>query len=380
MRISHVVENLNRGGLERVVLDLVREQAALSHACQVLCLFERGHLADELTAAGVEVVACGKHRGLDARALRRLRDAIRAHGAEIVHSHNAMAHYYAVAATLFLGVRRINTRHGMGNFPCSIRRELLFRLSLVATHSVVAVCVPAFRNFVRYRAVPPSKMVVIHNGIQIDQFHVGDSEARNDLRRMLGWGESAVVLGCVARLNAAKDHETLLRALQMVRVHYPQAGLVLVGDGALRASLEALSADLKLDQAVRFLGDRGDVAELVRGFDLFVLSSLTEGYSIALIEACAAGVPIVATRVGGNGEIVYERRNGLLVESRAPQAFAQAVQSLLADANTRARMASESRRLAEQYGSVKSMSARYLDLYRGHLPVDRSVVSPTGIA
>ena len=122
LRISHVVENLNRGGLERVVIDLARAQRGMGHDCQVVCLFEAGSLAGELAAAGVPVHACGKRGGLDLGAIARLRGHLRQHRTQVLHTHNPAPHYYgAVAALLERTERLVNTRHGMGTAPFTIR-------------------------------------------------------------------------------------------------------------------------------------------------------------------------------------------------------------------------------------------------------------------
>ena len=140
MRISHIVENLNRGGLERVVIDLAKAQAAAGHDCQVVCLFEAGSLAHELTSHGIPVVACDKRDGADMRALLRLRRALSSQRTEVLHSHNGLPHYYAMAAAMGLGLRRIvNTRHGMGDVTPSSRREWLCRQSMHFADVAVAV-------------------------------------------------------------------------------------------------------------------------------------------------------------------------------------------------------------------------------------------------
>lgn len=364
MRVTHVVENLNRGGLERVVLDLAREQAMLGHAPQVVCLFEAGQLADELAANGIEIVACHKRRGLDRRALAILREAVRRHDAVVIHSHNAVAHYHAVLATLGHDLKRINTRHGMGDYPFNRRRELTYRLSLLATDTVVAVCEAARQNFIRQGVFPVSKACTVPNGIRTELFSVATEEARRALRSNLGFAKDDLLVGCVARLNEAKDHGTLLRAVALLRKERRQVGLLLVGDGALRERLVALTVELGIADAVRFLGDRGDVPQLLSGLDVFALSSLTEGYSISLLEACAAGLPIVASHVGGNAEIVEHNHNGRLVAARDAQAFAAALSELLMDARLRDTMGKASRSFAEQQGSVHLMATLYIDLYR----------------
>jgi glycosyltransferase involved in cell wall biosynthesis len=140
---------------------------------------------------------------------------------------------------------------------------------------------------------------------------------------------------------------------------------VLVGDGALRGELESHATALGLAGRVHFLGDRGDVPELLQGMEVFALSSLTEGYSIALLEACACALPIVATKVGGNGEIVRDGINGLLVAPSDVEALASAMLSLLRDAPRCAAFGAAGRTWVLQEGSFRTMAQRYDDVYRG---------------
>jgi glycosyltransferase involved in cell wall biosynthesis len=366
MRITHVVENLNRGGLERVVIDLIEQQQLMGHDCQVVCLFEEGRLAPEIQRLGVPLVSCGKQAGLDIGALRKMRSAIIDHKADVVHSHNAVAHYYAVLAATFLGGRRINTRHGMANHPFSWKREILYRMSMVFSDVAAVVCDRARENFLKYRILPRVKAITIYNGIPVDRFVIRNAEARQKLLSETGWPEDSVVLGKVARLNPPKDHHMLLHAMKITRAAEPKARLVLIGDGPLRAELEALSQKLNLVDVVSFLGDRSDVASLLPGLDIFVMSSTTEGYSISLLEACASALPIVATNVGGNSEIIVEGQNGHLVPAKSPEHFAEAILHLIRAPTVRAEIGLRNRQFAENVGSVRAMANRYDLLYQNN--------------
>lgn len=364
MRITHVVENLNRGGLERVVIDLIEQQQLMGHACQVVCLFEPGKLAPEIQRLGVPLIACEKKTGFDIIALRKMRSAIIDHKAAVIHSHNAVAHYYAVLAAAFLGGRRINTRHGMANHPFSWKREILYRMSMVFSDVAAVVCDRARENFLKYRILPKAKAVTIYNGIPVDRFVMRNAEARKKLLSATVWPEDSVVLGKVARLNPPKDHRMLLHSMALTHAAEPKARLVLIGDGPLRAELEALSQKLNLVDVVCFMGDRSDVASLLPGFDVFVMSSTTEGYSISLLEACASALPIVATDVGGNKEIIADGLNGYLVPAKLPEQFAEAVLRLIRAPAVRTEIGLRNRKFAEEVGSVRAMANRYEALYQ----------------
>lgn len=366
MNISHFVENLNRGGLERAVIDLIRAQLALGHRCQVICLFERGSLAGELEDLGVPVHACAKRRGLDLKSLVRARRRIKAHATEILHTHNATAHYHAVLAAFGLPIRRtINTRHGMGALDSASRRERLYRYSLILTGAVVTVCEAARRELQRQQLVPAAKLVAIPNGIRVERFQVADAGARARLAAALALPPGTRVVGTVGRLAPAKHHASLIAAFADVAGRIQDCALAIVGDGELRGALEEQVRRLSLQHRVFLLGDRDDVGDLLRGFDLFAMSSVTEGYSIALLEACAAGLPIVATDVGGNAEIVHDGINGKLVPAGSIDSLSQALREILEDRAGSAEMGRRGRAWALEQGSVSTMAARYDALYAG---------------
>ena len=364
MEIVHVVENLDRGGLERTVVDLIASQRDAGHECRVICLFKLGLLARELLASGVRVDACGKRPGLDLRALRRARALIRQSPDAVIHTHNAMAHYYAVLASLGLPVKcRINTRHGMGGRTRSGRQEWLYRQSLRGTDYAVAVCEAARQRFAADGMRPRRALLSVPNGIRLERFRPADDVARQLLVAELGLPTGSRIIGTVGRLQPVKDHALLLRAFAKVRVQVPEAALVIVGDGPLRAALEAQAEQAGLSDAVRFMGDRHDVPRLLTGMEVFALTSTSEGYSVALLEACASSLPIVATDVGGNREIVRHGINGRLVPSGDTAAIATALIALLRGGEQAAAMGRAGYAWAQAEASFRTMAERYHGLY-----------------
>ena len=309
-RVVHVVESLDRGGLERVVCNLAMAQRRAGLEPSVICLFREGLLAAELREAGIAVHDARRAGKSWPAALWRLRRLLRRLAPEIIHTHNATAHYYAALATLAgPWVPLLNSRHGMGAVNAGDARERLFRLSLPRTAGVVAVCEAARRQFLARRAVPVHKSWIVPNGIDVTRFRVVD-KMRGEARASLGLAPDVPVAGTVGRLNWAKDHDLLLQAWAIVAQRDPRARLLVIGDGELRAALARRAAELGVAGSVSWLLDRGDVEHLLQALDLFVLSSRTEGYSMALLEAAAAGLPAVATDVGGNGEIVRDGVTG----------------------------------------------------------------------
>ncbi len=372
MKILHVVESLDVGGAEHMVVGLARLQALNGHSVSIACLFREGQLSKCARRAGADVVNIGKRAGLDFGAVLRLRNCLRMKNPEALHTHNPVAHYYAVAAAVGLRIRRvINTRHGMGSEGAGGRRELLFRAAMRRTDCAVAVCEAASKSFIRRGSIAEDKAVTIRNGIDLTRFAKGNELAKRTLLASLSVPGSPLVFGSVGRLSAVKDQVNMLRAfhefvhhvLRVTGATGSAAILVIAGDGEEFGALERERDLLGLDEYVFLLGQRDDIPQLLAGFDAFVLSSRSEGYSLALVEAAAAGLPIVATDVGGNAEIVQHEVSGLLVPPGSPDAMAAAMRRLFENAEERLQMGSAGRRWARENGSLDSMYERYMRLY-----------------
>ena len=364
VKITHVVENLERGGLERVVVDLAGMQYRDGHDCEVVCLFGAGALASELRKQGIAVHACGKRAGLDLRALRRLRSLLAARRRGVIHTHNATAHYHAAFALFGLKPDRlVNTRHGMGAADPGSRRERLYRLSIPLTHRVAAVCEAARDRFLAHGLHPRSGIEVVRNGIQVERFRPASVAARRQLASELGLPEGTRLIGTVGRLNVVKDQASLIQALLRMEPVSDDVALVIVGDGPLRGELERCARDAGIAARVRFLGDRSDVDRLLAGLDVFALPSRSEGYSIALLEAAASALPVVATDVGGSREIVHHGVTGELVPPGDVGALAASLSRVLNDERASAGMRAAGRRWAMREASMQSMARRYMDFY-----------------
>jgi glycosyltransferase involved in cell wall biosynthesis len=364
LNVVHVVESLEVGGLERVVLSLARWQAAQGHAVRIICLFHAGALAGEAAAAGIAVAVADKSTGLDLPAVARLRRLLGPSRVDVMHTHNAVAHYYAALAAVGLRVGRIvNTRHGMS--PSSGRRlRLLYRLALAGTASVAAVCQAARDEFVRSARLPASKLVVVPNGVPVERIEARSDAARQALLAELGRPADVFLVGTVGRLSPVKDHFILLEVVATLRRSGRAVDLVIVGDGETRAALERAVLQHDLGDCVHLLGMRADVPRLLAAMDAFVLPSLSEGYSLALVEASAAALPLVATRVGGNAEILADETTGLLVEPRDAAGIAAALARLADDPALRERLGSAGRAWALGHASIGAMGRAYDRLYQ----------------
>jgi glycosyltransferase involved in cell wall biosynthesis len=210
---------------------------------------------------------------------------------------------------------------------------------------------------------PASRIEVAYNGIDPGAPPVAADRER--ARREVGLAPDLFVVGTVARLDPVKDLATLIEAFAALRRGLPGAVLLIVGDGPEREHLEELARARNLSGSVLFSGHRSDARELLPALDLYANSSLTEGVSLTIVEAMAASLPVVATRVGGNPEVVLEDRSGALVAPRDAGALARALQALADDAERRRIWGVAGRRVVEERFSFERMLELYVGAYLG---------------
>ncbi len=359
IHVTHVVLGLQTGGLETVVVNLVRHADRRRFAHQVVCLREAGALAPLVEAEGVPVTTLQARGRLGM--LCSLVSRLRSSRTHVLHTHNPTPHQIGALARLLLRTPvLVHTKHGR-NFPDDRTAVRLNRWCSCWTDVVVSVSVDAADVARRIERVAPEKVLVIQNGIEIDRFSVPRPRER--------MGHLAI---CVARLDPVKDVPNLLGAVQHVRRSIPAFQLDLVGEGPDRERIERIRTQMGLEGAVALLGQRADVPELLAGAGLFLLASISEGTPITLLEAMAAGLPIVATTVGGNSEVVVEGETGFLVPSRDPVALGNAVLRLLGTPGLLDRMGAAARRRAQLHFDARVMTKRYEDVYQGLLDARRT--------
>jgi glycosyltransferase involved in cell wall biosynthesis len=244
---------------------------------------------------------------------------------------------------------------------------MLFNRALLGRRDrVVGVGEAVRRALIDNEGIPASRVKVIYNGVDLAPYRdplQDRASIRQRVREEFGIPESAILLAQVARLDDLKDHATALRAMARIVAAVPQAMLLIVGDGPERTKIERLVGDLGLGHCVRLVGTRGDVPDILLAADLFLLSSKSEGIPLTVIEAMAAGLPVVSTDVGGVGEIVVAGETGLLVPAGDDAALAAAAIELLPDAARRARLGEQGyRRAMDKFDEVR-MHHDYRELY-----------------
>ena len=338
-----------------VILALTSHADRSRFAPRVLCLGAAGELESRFAARDVPVDVIDRSaRGGGLKTLRALHGYLRRRRPAVLHTHNPGPHQYGALARLHTGVPvLVHTKHGR-NHELGRKGRVLERIAGRLTDMVVPVSRDAADVARRVDHVPARRIRVIHNGIEVE----GGTFPRRATR---GWRAVHV-----ARLNEVKDQATLLHAARLVLDREPAFELDIVGDGELRPALERLAAELKLGSAVRFHGNRDDVHPFLAAADVFTLSSVSEGIAISLLEAMAAGLPVVATAVGGTPEVVVDGATGYLVPPRDPAALATALMAVLSRPAEAAAFGAAGRNRVEQSFSltatVRAYEALYLEL------------------
>jgi glycosyltransferase involved in cell wall biosynthesis len=367
LRVVQVTHDLGIGGLPRVVTTLCKSLDKDRFAVSVLCLNDEGPLAGELEESSVPVsILPGSPDKPDYLAFLKVARFLRQARVELVHTHNTQPFLDAGLATLLARTPTlVHTDHGR-DFPDKRRYMIAERVLSRFAYRVVGVSDDTSRKLVRYEKIDPRKIATIHNGIEDES--VGAAANDGAKKAEIGIPREAPVVGVGARLIELKGLEYLLQAMPTVLQRIPDAKLVIAGYGPLEGRLRGLARDLGVGSATHILGPRRDMAQLLRAFDVYALPSVSEGLPLILLEAMAAGCPIVATRVGGVPEAVRDGKNGLLVAPRRADELADALIQVLTDQQKRQRFSRESRRIFESGFTARIMARRYEALYLRQSP------------
>ncbi|MCC6486344.1 MAG: glycosyltransferase [Candidatus Hydrogenedentes bacterium] len=360
MRILHVDEQSGWRGGEQQASYLIRGLIARGHACVIAGrrgspFLIRDH-GGEVTAR-VDAPFRGEADLWSAWILAR---ALRRFDIDLVHSHTSHALTYAILACALARRGKVVASRRVDFSP---RKNAFSHWKYTRADGIVAIS-HRIAEVMRGFGVPESKLMVVHSGID---------PARMDVeplpREELGVPSDAPLIGNVAALVGHKDQATLIAAMPAVLSVQPQARLLIAGEGPLRGALERQIAELGVGHAVRLLGYRDDIPRLIKTLDVFVLSSSEEGLGTSVLDAMAAGIPVVATRAGGIPEMVRDNETGLLAPIGDPSAFARAVTAMLGDSALRARLARRAGKLVAEHFTYQRMVEGNEEVYRRVLGV-----------
>jgi len=367
--IAHVVQHFGMGGLENGVVNLLNRMPANRYRHVVVCLDGYTDFRHRLERDDVQFFALHKQPGKDLGLYGRLFRLLRELRPDLLHTRNLSTlegQFVAAAA----GVRaRVHGEHGRDVFDLhgkNRKYNLLRKLARPLVHQYIAVSKDLANWLERTVGAAPQRITQIYNGVDSLHFH-----PRREERTLIGpdgfMSGNELLIGSVGRMAEVKDYPNLVRAFLRLLSDQPelrkQLRLVIVGEGGNRVECLDLLRAAGAGHLAWLPGERADVAEIMRALDVFVLPSLGEGISNTILEAMASGLPVIATHVGGNPELVEHDRTGKLVPAGDPVALAQALHNYTQDSGQVKIHGQAAREIIESRFSMEAMVANYLSVY-----------------
>lgn len=365
--IAHILYRLDFGGIETLLVECVNRIPVDKYRQVIICLTESSDFAAKITNPNASVYALHKQEGNDFRVHWRLWRLLRKLRPAIVHTYNLPALECALTAFLAGAPVRVHAEHGRSaTDPRGVNRKhnLLRRLLAPVIDRFIPVSRDLQQWLTKTVGVSPRKIELIVNGVDDTVFKPVSPKPPLPVDGFAS--ADSFVIGNVGRVEPVKDQAALLEALaalRNLRANAAKARLVIIGNGPLLPALRLRAEALGVADQVWFPGARADVANIMRSFDVFVLSSRAEGMPVTLLEAMATALPIVATEVGGIPEVIQDGVNGFLVPPGEPQRIAQALAAYLDDAVLARRHGEQGRLRVEREFSLVRMVAAYVDIY-----------------
>lgn len=356
LKVVHVVHSFGIGGMEKGVATLIRHASEdIEHS--IVCLTKSGGTARQLPA-GTEVAELGKMPGNSIYFVLRLAKVLKGLHPHVVHTRN-WAGTDGILASRLAGISSIvHSEHGFGGENPVGENKKRIRIYRLLSHFVKEyICVSKPLEAWLKEVVRVHKQVnQIYNGVDIECYKPGFD---GSLRQELGIRSQSFVIGIIASLYPIKDHATLIRAFNKLRQSEPNAYLLIVGDGEERDRLKGLAKE-----GVLFLGNRNDIPRILHTLDVFVLCSLNEGISNTILEAMATGLPVIASNVGGNPDLISDGINGWLFPAGSVETLADLMNAYIHSPDTRQMHGERGRDAAVKYYNISSMVRGYETVWR----------------
>jgi len=361
INLMHAVLDMDIGGLQRLISETTMVMNRELFHIEVVCYDQLGCFAEYLKDNGIEVTLLQKNqKRADLLYPLRLAKFLKQKKVDILHMHPGAFVFGCLAGAMVRTPALVYTEHGRAVVEEKVRL-IEDRISGFFVDRMIAVSRDLEKYLVEVVHLPAQKICTVINGIRTEKFQ--RREKSEQILKEFNISGDCKVIGTVSRLDAVKDQLNMIKAFQLVNEKIPDSKLLLVGEGLMREKLTEYIEQNKLNEKVIITGLRGDVPEMLNIFDLFVLSSLSEGTSVSLLEAMAARLPAVVTNVGGNPDIIDHGINGLVVEPKDTRALAGAMLEILKDSDKYERFSRAAIEKVEKDYSIEKMVNTYTEIY-----------------
>ena len=363
IKIMHVIHSLDIGGLENGVVNLINKMDRDKFAHAICCITNSGRNAEKLNKKDVSIFEMKKGERSELLLPLRLTWLFKRTQIDIVHTRGWGAIDGIIGAKLAGIPIVVHGEHGrdmIDSDGSNKKRNFIRKLLSCFVASYITVSNDLHEWLITSVGVNEKKVKTIYNGVDTIKFNPDNKFL---VREKYGYSSEDIIIGTVGRLAPIKDQQLLIKAFAQLNKKYHNITLLIIGDGPCREGLKNLARDLGIKQNVSFLGMRSDVPELLKLFDIFVLPSIIEGISNTILEAMATGIPVVASRVGGNSALIVNGETGYLVTKGDVSELATAVERYILDRATMERHGTSGRKRAIGEFGLDRMVAQYEDVY-----------------
>ena len=367
--IAHVIFRLDVGGLENGLVNLINQMPPGVYRHAIICVTSATEFRNRITASDVTIIELNKKPGKDLMVYWRFFWALRRLRPDVIHTRNVNTIEFQPIAAL-AGVRtRIHGEHGwdVHDLHGTSRKYRVLRKIVRPFIDRFIVVSTGLRDYLTESIrVPPERVVLIYNGVDLGKFCPRETRERETKQADSAGGEP-IVIGTIGRMKEVKNQRLLAKAFIGLANQCPdgrsRVRLLMVGDGPLRNGLMNDLSKARLKAVSSFPGARDNIAELLRGIDIFILPSRNEGISNTILEAMATGLPVVATRVGGTPEIVFDGITGTLINDDDVPGLMSAISNYVEDPELRRRHGLAARERVQADFNLDLMVGKYLDVY-----------------
>lgn len=360
IKILHMIETAGPGGAENMLIRLIHGLDKKKYD-SVACFLKSGWLPDKLKSQNVETLIISQKRCIDIHWLIQVIRYIKKNNVKIIHTHEFAMNVNGSLLSMLIKIPCVTTVHGKNYYPDKWYRKVAYRF--VSKKSYMVAVSSDIKNFLAEQiSINKDKIHIVINGINTKDYMHSET-TRMNTRQSFAINNNNILIGAIGNLYTVKGHIYLIEAAGIVCKNYPEVKFIIAGRGEQQSRLEEKINELGLHDNVNLLGFREDIPEILNALDIYVMSSLSEGTPLSILEAMASGVPIVSTNVGGIKRIIEDGMNGSLVDAKNPGQLADAIIELIKDRKKRVMLARHAKASVESNYSMDNMLAIYDDIY-----------------